>query len=396
MASRETHSSVSEHEGGKTMKAVFWEGKPFEVAVHDIPKARVINETDAVVRITSAAICGSDLHTYHGISGSSQVPWPLGHEAIGIVAKTGSRVKDVKVGDRVIVADLPAKGYFEEEPTIAPNFFTYGFGKDFGNLGGCQVAEYVRVPFADESLAQIPKGIADKEYLFIGDVWATGWTGLDFAGFQPGDRVAVFGAGPVGLLCAYSALLRGAAKVYCIDHVEARLRVAKSIGAIPINLTQGGGPAAQILKLEPNGVQRVCDCVGYENVNQDLRPQQNFIISEGIKIASVDGGIGLIGVYLAQPNTKGTPRGSIISPDITFPISGFWTKGLTMKGGAVDPKVVTPQLIELVKSGRARPGFIVSQEIPIEEAPAGYERFDKHLETKVVIRFEDGRGIDGP
>ena len=138
MASRGTHSTVSNHEQNKTMKAVFWEGNPFEVTVHDTPKARIIEETDAVVRITTAAICGSDLHTYHGILGSSQVPWPLGHEAVGIVVKTGSAVKNVKIGDRVIVASFPAGGFFEEEHTLLPKIIVYGTGKDFGNLGGCQ------------------------------------------------------------------------------------------------------------------------------------------------------------------------------------------------------------------------------------------------------------------
>ena len=120
------------------MKAVFWEGKPFEVAVHDTPKPRIIEETDAIVRITTAAICGSDLHTYHGILGSSQVPWPLGHEAVGIVVKIGSAVKNVKIGDRVIVADIPAAGFLEEEHSVVPRIALYGFGKDLGNLGGCQ------------------------------------------------------------------------------------------------------------------------------------------------------------------------------------------------------------------------------------------------------------------
>ena len=183
-------------------------------------------------------------------------------------------------------------------------------------------------------------------------------------------------------------MLRGAAKVYSIDHVKSRLDTARSIGAIPINFTKNGGPAAQLLALEPNGIQRICDCVGYENVNQDLEPQQNFILTEGIKAASVDGGIGVIGVYAAQPDTKGTPLGSTISPDITFPMSAFWTKRLTMKGGGVDTKAVIPQLLELVKSGRARPGFIVSQEIGIEDAPRSYRRFDDHLEIKIIIHFD--------
>jgi threonine dehydrogenase-like Zn-dependent dehydrogenase len=132
------------HEG--TMKSVFWEGKPFEVSVRDIPKARLADEKDAVVRVTTAAICGTDLHTYHGIFGSSEPPWPLGHEAIGIVIEVGSAVDTVKVGDRVVIPDLPALGHLEEEEPLLPDFVGFGFGKLFGNLGGCQGQDFVLHP----------------------------------------------------------------------------------------------------------------------------------------------------------------------------------------------------------------------------------------------------------
>ncbi|KAL5420066.1 hypothetical protein PMIN06_011647 [Paraphaeosphaeria minitans] len=368
-----------------TMRAVVWEGKPFHMTVKDVCRPRLVEKEDVIVRITTSAICGTDLHIYHGILGSNKPGWVMGHEAVGIVVEKGKDVKHLKIGDRVIVPDSPDDGVLNIEPRVPP-FNFYGAGDDFGYDGGCQ-AEYVRVPEADNSCIPIPEGqFSDVDFLFLSDIFATGWTGLDFSGFQPGDTVAVFGAGPVGLLCAYSALLRGASKVYSIDYVEARLEKAASIGAIPINFTNH--PASEQLSLlEPSGVIRCVDCCGFECVNADLKLQQNFIIEEASKITAAGGGFGIPGVYMAQASTPGAPLAGKVNPDITFPISTFWTKSVRIQGGAVDPKLVAPMLVELVKSGRAKPGFIVSAEVGIEGAPRMYERFDKHLETKVIIRF---------
>ncbi len=221
----------------------------------------------------------------------------------------------------------------------------------------------------------------------MSDIFCTAWGGLDYTGFQAGDTVVVFGAGPVGLLVAYSALLRGANKVYSIDHVQARLDKAASIGAIPIDLTKGDA-SAQILALEPDGVLRVADAVGEECVNAQLKPQENYVLQEAIKMAAVGGGIGIIGVYFSLgPDSSGVPRASTISADITIDISAVWSKSLTIKGGVVPSNNVLPTLLPLVASGRAKPSFVFSAEIGIDDAPKAYERFDKHLETKVAIRF---------
>jgi threonine dehydrogenase-like Zn-dependent dehydrogenase len=199
--------------------------------------------------------------------------------------------------------------------------------------------------------------------------------------------VTVFGAGPVGLLCAYSAILRGASRVFSVDHVPARLEKAKSIGAIPINFAKGK-PADQILKIVPDGTTRVCDCIGFECLNEKLKPDEGFVIDQAVQVASAGGGIGVIGVYFTEPNSKGTPRGTTLSPNITFPITQWWEKSLTMQGGGVDPKPIIPVLLELVKAGRAKPSFIISAELQgLDEAPEAYRRFDKKLETKIVFKF---------
>ncbi|KAE8377270.1 hypothetical protein BDV26DRAFT_305009 [Aspergillus bertholletiae] len=376
------------HSQNRTMRSVIFDGEPFKVHVRDIRKAKVVGRTDAVVQVTSAAICGSDLHNYHGVFGSDQVPYPIGHEAMGIVEEVGADVDSVKVGDRVIIPDFPDGIGLDLEPTINPAVALYGEGHKFGDLGGCQ-AEFVRVPLADKSLIVLGKefdDIKDEDLVLLSDIFPTAWAGVTWSGFEAGDTIAIFGAGPVGLLAAYSAILRGASRVYSIDSVEDRLELAASIGAIPINFTKGE-PSAQVLAREPGGVQRTVDCVGEECVNENLKPDQSFVTTQAIKCTSVGGGLAVIGVQFAQPNSKGVPRGSTISPSITFPMTLFWEKNMTMRGGAVDSKLYVEPLLELVKSGRAKPGFVFSSTIDIEEVPKAYRRFSDHLETKVMIKF---------
>ncbi|KAL1855722.1 hypothetical protein Daus18300_011005 [Diaporthe australafricana] len=379
---------MSSNSSSNTMRAVVWEGKPFEVAVRDVPKPRIQAPEDAIVRITAASLCGSDLHVYHGFFGSSTVPFSLGHEAIGVVVEAGSATETFKPGDRVVIPAIPDEGHFVTEPTNIPGLACYGLGKDFGNLGGCQ-AEYVRVPFADDSLVHIDSNSTDDlQYLFLSDIFATGWAALDFSGFQSGDSVAVFGAGPVGLLCAYSALLRGASKVFVVDHVKSRLEKAASMGAIPIDYTEDGkGAAALILEKDPEGVIRSCDCCGYECVNVDLKLQSDYIMQEAIKVKAVGGGIGAVGLYADFPPSEGAPNAGKISGKIVMDLSTMFNKRLSFKTGSAPILELNPRILQLVQSGRAKPSFIVSSEVGIEDAPSAYRKFDQKLETKVVIRF---------
>ncbi|EHA27220.1 hypothetical protein ASPNIDRAFT_137005 [Aspergillus niger ATCC 1015] len=334
------------------MRSVIFDGQPLNVNVRDVPKAHITRQTDAVVRVTSAAICGSDLHNYHGVSGSDQVPYPIGHEAMGIVEEAGAEVSSVKVGDRVIIPDI-LDGIGLDTKSIA----VFGEGPQFGNLG----AEFVRVPLAEKFLIVLDKEfdkISDKDLVVLSDIFPTAWAGVTWSGFEAGDRVAIFGAGPVGLLAAYSAILRGASH---------RLELAASIGAIPIDFTKGE-PSAQILAREPNGVQRTIDCVGEECLNEELKPDQSFVITQATKCTSMDGGLAVIGVYLAEASSKGG-------------------NNMTIRGGIVDSKLYVGPLLELVRVGRAKPGFVFSSTINIDDAPNAYRRFSDHLETKVLIKF---------
>ncbi|KAK1992746.1 NAD(P)-binding protein, partial [Colletotrichum falcatum] len=257
-------------------------------------------------------------------------------------------------------------------------------------------AEFVRVPFADNTLIKIPKRLPDKEWLFLSDIFTTAWEGLDFAGFQAGDSVAVFGAGPVGLLCAYSAIIRGASAVFVVDHVPQRLARAAGIGAVPINFAKGGPASRQILALRPGGVDRSVDCVGEECLNAELRPQEDFVVNEAVAVTSVNGGIGVPGVFFAQAKSAGRPNADRVRRSISFPVSDFWLKSLSMRAGSVSGSGggTLGQLAKLIEGGVARPGFIVTAEFDLDDAQRAYKRFDEKLEIKVLFRGAGKEGRD--
>lgn len=250
------------------------------------------------------------------------------------------------------------------------------------------IAEYVRVPFADYTLIPTSaNATSELDYLFLSDIFATGWQSLDYAGFEPGNSVAIFGAGPVGLLAAYSAKIRGASAIYVVDHVAQRLQVAQSIGAVPVNFMETD-PVAAILAKEPGGVTRSVDAVGYEAVDQTGERNPSIVTEQMLAVTAPFGGIGTVGVYVPGIESPGSPLGGTIDGNITFPVSTFFGKNLHWGTGSVDPKILAPHLLDLISSGKASPSFVISSLIDIEDAPEYYARFSKQLETKVVIQFK--------
>ncbi|KAM5344937.1 hypothetical protein ACJ41O_010799 [Fusarium nematophilum] len=390
------------------MRGVVYNGVPHEMVVDDVPVPIIQNGTDAIIKITTSALCGSDLHTYHGFAGAGTPPWVMGHEAMGYIAAVGGEVSSLSVGDYVVIADTPHWGHLASEPQRLAFF-----GGGAGGLGGLQsnvpticfgctklntdhgslLAEYARVPFADHSLIPVPlthettNRTVEQDYLTVSDILATAWFALDWSGFEPGDTVAVFGAGPVGLLVAYAAFLRGSAHVYVVDRIQQRLDVAASIGAIPINFAESD-PVAQILEHEPDGVLRVVDAVGNEAVNADGDVDPGLVVRQAVQLAHISGGIGQVGFWRASPDSPGAPLGSDMPSNMTFPLSDFFGKRLKMQGGPVDVKLVATQLVSLIASGNAKPGFVRTAEIGIEEAPEYYRRFDDKEEIKVYIHFD--------
>lgn len=406
------------------MKAIVWEGKPFEVALKDQPIPHITDANDILIRITTSAICGSDLHMYRGVFGSKTPPWILGHEGLGTIMEVGEGVKSLKVGDRVLAPGAIYCGYCEN---CHRGYLTYcltfnpstifdfpGFGEDIGpNLGGAQgmhhypalycfifhkqrpyayeiaKAEYIRVPFADSSCLKLPSTTEhDLDYIILSDIFPTAWDAVDSTGFDAGDTVAIFGAGPVGLLSAYSAILRGAARVYSVDYVPSRLEKAASIGAIPIDFTKDD-PVEQILEREPRGVRRSIDCVGFECVNSKLEPEENLVLNNCIKVTEATGGIGLCGVYPPSPSrTAGTPLATDKQGEFPVLIGLFWFKGLSIRGGVAEIQRLQPMLQRLIESGKAKPSFIIDEVLhSLEEVPYAYERFSNHKIGKPVIQF---------
>ncbi|CAG9974304.1 unnamed protein product [Clonostachys byssicola] len=375
------------------MKAVQWEGKLGQMSTNIVPVPKITKPEDAIVRITSSAICGTDLHIYHGLVGTKNIPWGVGHEAVGIVEEVGPAVDFFKRGDRVLILCMAEDGNFLPKPSMSfvssEGPVAFGLGLEMGSDKGLQT-EYACIPWADSSLVKIPCSLDDREWLPLTDAFPTGWSALSRSGFEAGDTVAVFGAGGIGLMCAYSAILRGASLVYVIDHVPSRLAKAASIGAMPINFTRGGKASEQILALRPQGVKRTVDCVGETCVNEDLQLQQDYILREATAITTLNGGIGIAGAYMLSlvNGGEGTEASKKlgIKPEISFPIEQAWFKSLRIQGGMLDLKNSVPALVELVKNGAARPGFIFSNEYSLEDAPLAYQRFEQREESKVLLK----------
>ncbi|RSL39984.1 hypothetical protein CEP53_013668 [Fusarium sp. AF-6] len=354
------------------MRAVVQLGQAYNVTVIDLPVPTLIDPTDAIVKINASAICGTDLHTFHMGVGSQDQPYLLGHEAIGHIVEVGDAVQHLSVGDYVVIPDVIDDGRYSFDHVVPRS---YG-GLQGETIGGLQ-AENARVPFADDSLIPVPiNSSTDADtlhnYLLVSDIFVTAWSGITFSGFVPGDTVAIFGAGPVGLLAVHSAFLRGASTVYSVDHVQDQLDLAESLGAVPINF-KNANPAEQTLALEPNGVDRAVECVGYEAINSTGQIDPTTLMHHLINVTTPFGGISIMGGYFGG--------------EADFDIGTAFFKGLTTGGGPALPLRFASELVPLITAGKANPGFVVSSTIDIESAPEYYHRFDRREETKVVISF---------
>jgi glutathione-independent formaldehyde dehydrogenase len=377
--------------GNGSMKAIVYKG-PYKVAVENVSRSKIQHPNDAIVKITTTAICGSDLHMYEGRT-AAQPGIVFGHENLGVIEEIGSGVSSLKVGDRVVMPFNIGCGHCRnciEGNTgfctnVNPGFAggAYGYVAMGPYMGG--QAEYLRVPYADFNALKLPDGNSfEKDFILLSDIFPTGWQGVMQSGFKPGDTVAVFGAGPVGLMAAYSAKLCGASKIYSVDRVKARLDKAKSIGAIPINFDDGD-PAKQILDhTDGEGVDRGVDAVGYQATSNG-KEVPNTVLMSLVKAVRSTGGIGIPGLYV--PSDPGASDDEAKLGMLKFPIGKLFEKGITMSGGQCNVKRYNRYLRDLIISGVAKPSFVVSHEIKIEDAPIAYEKFDKRIDgyTKVLI-----------
>jgi glutathione-independent formaldehyde dehydrogenase len=376
------------------MKGLVYRGTK-KVSIEEVPDPEIHNATDAIIRLTTTNICGSDLHIYEGRT-SVEEGKILGHENMGIIEEVGPGVQFVDVGDRVSVPFNVACGACRNciagwssfctrmNPTEGVDGAAYGYA-NMGPYDGGQ-AEYLRVPHADFNLLNLPPGTDfENDFTMLSDIFPTGWHGVQLSGMKPGDRVAVFGGGPVGLMAAHSAMLCGASQVFVVDRVTDRLRLAEKVGATSIDFSQGS-PVDQILKATGGvGVNRGVEAVGFQAHDHSGNEHPELTLDNLVSVVCTTGGIGVVGVYVPEDPGLSDP----VSADrVAWRYGTFFTKGQTMGTGQAPVKRYNRQLRDLIITGRATPSFIVSHEIGLDEAPDAYQKFDRRVDgyTKVLLK----------
>ncbi|MDX3237318.1 glutathione-independent formaldehyde dehydrogenase [Streptomyces sp. ME03-5709C] len=375
------------------MKAVVYKG-PFEVAVEEVDNPRLQHANDVVVKVTSTAICGSDLHMYEGRT-AAEPGIVFGHENLGIIDQVGEGVTTLKQGDRVVMPFNVACGFCKNCSagftgyclTVNPGFAGGAYGYvAMGPWPGGQ-AEYVRVPYADFNCLKLPEGTANEsDFVLLADIFPTGYHGCELAQVSPGESVSVYGGGPVGLMAAYSALLRGASRVFVVDRVQERLQKAEEIGAVPIDFTRGN-PVDQIKEhTKGEGTDKGIDAVGYQaQAGGEGREEPAAVLNSLIDTVRPTGALGIPGLYV--PSDPGGPDDQAKSGRLLVAVGRLFEKGLRLGTGQCNVKRYNRQLRDMIIEGRARPSFVVSHELPLTDAPSAYEKFDKRIEgyTKVVL-----------
>lgn len=387
------------------MKAVCWNGKK-DIRVENVPDPKILNPHDAIVRISSTAICGSDLHLYDGIIPGMEAGDIIGHEFMGEVIETGKEVRSTRIGDRVIVPFCIACGqcYFCQHGETAycdnsnPNYVLpeklygfspggyYGYSHMFGGYAGGQ-AEYVRVSFADANCFKMPEGTKDEHLLFLTDIFPTGYQAAENGNIQPGDIVAVWGCGPVGQFTIRSAFMLGAARVIAIDRVPERLEMARIGGAEVLNfegadviqalkeMTAGRGPDVCIdaVGLEAHGtsLDALMDRAGFMlKFNRDMA----HVLRQTIQACRKGGTVSIPSVYGAFVNA--------------FPMGAAFGKGLNLKMGQTNVHKYVNPLLERIQREEIDPAFVITHTFNLDQAPEAYKIFQGREDgcIKVVLK----------
>jgi threonine dehydrogenase-like Zn-dependent dehydrogenase len=389
------------------MKATCWMGKK-RVEVEQVPDPKILNSQDAIVRITSTAICGSDLHLYNGFIPTMEKGDILGHEFMGEVVEVGRGVKSLKIGDRVVVP-FPIScglclacqaGLFSVCENSNPNAWiaekllghspagVYGYSHMLGGFAGGQ-AEYARVPFADVGPLKVPEELTDDQVLFLSDIFPTGYMGAEMCDIQRGDVVTVWGAGPVGLFAIASAYLLGAERVIAIDRFEYRLQMAReragaaeiinyeavSVREALLEMTGGRGPDKCIdaVGMEAHGHPVV---YAYDRAKQALMLETDrpIALREAILNCRNGGIVSVIGVY-----------GGFIDK---FPMGSVMNRSLTIRSGQCHVQRYMKPLLERVQNGEIDPSFVITHRLPLDQAARGYDIFLNKEDNceKVVLK----------
>jgi threonine dehydrogenase-like Zn-dependent dehydrogenase len=386
------------------MRAVCWQGKN-KVTVETVPDPEILNPRDAIVRITSTAICGSDLHLYNGYIPSMEAGDVLGHEFMGEIVELGSEVKNLKIGDRVVVPFPIACGscFFCQRELWSlcdnsnPNAWMaeklwgyspagiFGYSRLTGGFAGGQ-AEYVRVPFADVGPMKVPEDMTDEQVLFLTDIFPTGYMGAELCDIKGGDTIAVWGCGPVGQFAIRSAFMLGAGRVIAIDRFEDRLQMARDGGGETLDytvddvpealreLTAGRGPDACIdavgMEAHGTGLEYVYDRTKHAMRLETDRP---LVLREAILACRNGGTVSIMGVY-----------GGFVDK---FPIGAVMNRSLTIRSGQAHVHRYLRPLLERIRNGEIDPRFVITHRMALDDAPRGYELFKSKQDgcVKVVL-----------
>ena len=390
------------------MRALTWQGR-HDVRVETVPDPEIVNPRDCILKVTSTAICGSDLHLYDGYIPGMRAGDVLGHEFMGEVVEVGSK-STLKKGQRVIVPFTISCGdcFFckrqlfsacdNSNPAETSDATEFGFGYPgtaifgyshlTGGYAGGQ-AEYVRVPYSDVGPLPVPDHLEDEKVLFLTDILPTGWMAAENCNIQPGDTVAVWGCGPVGLFAIQSAFVMGARRVIAIDHYKTRLDLAKQMGAEVLDYREVGVPDALAEMTGGIGPDSCIDAVGMEahglmidNIVDQVKAMaflttdRMHVLREAIYACRKGGHVSVPGVYGGFGDK--------------FPVGAFMNKGLTLKTGQTHMQRYTKPLLALIEQGKLDTTFLISHRAPLEQAAEMYKHWhdDQDIYTKIVLKPE--------
>jgi S-(hydroxymethyl)glutathione dehydrogenase/alcohol dehydrogenase len=377
------------------MRAMTYRG-PYKIRVEEKDRPRIEHPNDAIVRVTLAAICGSDLHLYHGLMPDTRIGHTFGHEFIGVVDEVGSSVQNLKVGDRVMVpfniycgtCFFCARGLYSNCHNVNPNATAiggiYGYSHSTGGYDGGQ-AEYVRVPFADVGPSVIPEWLPDEDALLLTDAFSTGYFGAQLGDIVEGDTVVVLGAGPVGLAAARSAWLMGAGRVIVVDQLEYRLAKAREFAlAETVNFLEQDDLVLHLKRTTGGlGADVIIDAVGAEadgnliqhvtSAKLKLQGGSPIALNWAIDGVRKGGTISVMGAY-----------GPLFS---AVKFGDAMNKGLTLRMNQAPVKRQWPRLLEHIQAGYLKPSDMITHRIPLEHIAEGYHLFSSKLDgcIKTVV-----------
>jgi threonine dehydrogenase-like Zn-dependent dehydrogenase len=386
-----TPSETRYHQSRK-MQSCQCSGKE-DLKMREAPVPIVTDPTDAIIKVTASSICGSDLHLHSGKPLQTERGAITGHESVGIVDDVGEGVKNFKKGDRVVISSVIACGQcdycrrkewsccdttnpskLQEETHGHRTAALFGFSHTLGSYDGCQ-AEYVRVPFADINLFPIPNEISDKQALTVPDIASTGYHGTELADIRPGDKVVVFGCGPVGLMSQMWSKFRGADQVVAIDIDPRRLDFArKHFGSEVINSNEVD-PIEAVKKLFPGGPDKIIECVGFRSSSSwlhkfekalKLESESPTILNTAIEMVRKNGRITILGDYTGYVNH--------------FNLGALMEKHLTMNGGQLWPHKYYSIIFDAILSGKVDPTVVFTHSFPLSKCDEAYKLLDRQEE----------------